>query len=130
MGARGQGPLSQPLDQSEERAGKEGALHGSHLGESPWSGPCLGPSKALGQEVRHCSLGERLSHHSSLAGLDEQRHSMILELYCRKAGRKREGRKREREAGHGQKEKGEGGIEMKKGASLKRARRGPRSPLL
>jgi hypothetical protein len=55
---------------------------------------------------------------------------MILELYCRKAGRKREGRKREREAGHGQKEKGEGGIEMKKGASLKRARRGPRSPLL
>jgi hypothetical protein len=29
-------------------------------------------------------------------GLDEQRPSMVLELYCRKAGRKREGRKRER----------------------------------
>ena len=26
-------------------------------------------------------------------GLDEQRHSMVLELYYRKAGRKREGRR-------------------------------------
>jgi hypothetical protein len=32
----------------------------------------------------------------STADLDEQRLSMVLELYCRKAGRKREGRKRER----------------------------------
>ena len=32
-----------------------------------------------------------------MTGLDEQRQSMVLELYCRKAGRKREGRKRERE---------------------------------
>ena len=40
-------------------------------------------------------LGESLSHHSSLVGLDEQRQSIVLELYCRKAGRKREGRKRE-----------------------------------
>ena len=31
-------------------------------------------------------------------GLDEQRQSMVLELYCRKAGRKREGRKRENPA--------------------------------
>jgi hypothetical protein len=31
-----------------------------------------------------------------MAGLDEQRQSVVLELYCRKAGRKREGRKRER----------------------------------
>ena len=30
-------------------------------------------------------------------GLDEQTQSMILELSCRKAGGKREGRKRERE---------------------------------
>ena len=30
---------------------------------------------------------------SSMAGLDDQRQSMVLELYCRKAGRKREGRK-------------------------------------
>jgi hypothetical protein len=29
-----------------------------------------------------------------MAGLDEQRQSMVLELYCRKGGRKREGRKR------------------------------------
>jgi hypothetical protein len=31
-------------------------------------------------------LGESLSHHSSTVGLDEQRQSMVLELYCRKAG--------------------------------------------
>jgi hypothetical protein len=35
--------------------------------------------------------------------LDEQRQSMLLELYCRKAGRKREDRKRE--TGHGQVER-------------------------
>jgi hypothetical protein len=29
-------------------------------------------------------------------GLDEQRQSMVLELYCRKAGGKREGGKREK----------------------------------
>jgi hypothetical protein len=33
----------------------------------------------------------------SPADLDEQRLSMVLELYCRKAGGKREGRERERE---------------------------------
>jgi hypothetical protein len=33
--------------------------------------------------------------------LDEQRQSMILELYCRKSGGKRKG-KRERKTGHGQ----------------------------
>ena len=42
------------------------------------------------------SLGESLSHCPSAAGLDEQRQSMVLELYCRKTGGKREG-KRERE---------------------------------
>jgi hypothetical protein len=45
-------------------------------------------------EVRHGSLGESLSHRSSTEGLVKQRQSMILELYCRKAGRKREGRER------------------------------------
>jgi hypothetical protein len=30
-------------------------------------------------------------------GLDEQRQSMVLELYCRKAGGKKEGGKRERD---------------------------------
>jgi hypothetical protein len=43
---------------------------------------------------------------------------MVLELYCIKAGRKREGRKREREAGHGHVERGgkgerEGGLEVR-----------------
>ena len=34
----------------------------------------------------------------STADLDEQRLAMVLELYCRKAGRKREGRRdRQRE---------------------------------
>jgi hypothetical protein len=44
------------------------------------------------QEVRLGSLGEILSHRSSKAGLDKQRQSMVLELYCRK----REGKNRER----------------------------------
>ena len=45
-----------------------------------------------------------------MADLEEQRESMVLELYCRKAERKREGRKRE--AGHGHMEKvGKGGEE-------------------
>jgi hypothetical protein len=44
------------------------------------------------------------------AGRDEQRLSMVLELYYRKAGGKREGRKkRERETGHGQEERREKG---------------------
>jgi hypothetical protein len=49
-------------------------------------------------------LGESLSHHPCTAGLDEQRQSMVLELYCRKAGRKRKG-KRKRETSHGQEER-------------------------
>jgi hypothetical protein len=40
----------------------------------------------------------------STAGLDDQRQSMVLELYCRKAGGKRKG-KRERETGHVQEER-------------------------
>jgi hypothetical protein len=39
------------------------------------------------------SLGESLSHPLSAMGLDDQRHSMVLELYYRKAGGKGEGRK-------------------------------------
>jgi hypothetical protein len=40
-----------------------------------------------------------------MEGLDEQRQSIVLELYCRKAGGKREGGKREGEAGHGHEER-------------------------
>jgi hypothetical protein len=35
-----------------------------------------------------------------MAGLDEQRWSMVLELYCRKAEKTREGKKGEAGSGH------------------------------
>jgi hypothetical protein len=44
--------------------------------------------KAFQWEVRHSSLRESLSHCSSTVGLDEQRQSLALELYFRKAERK------------------------------------------
>ena len=71
-------------------------VHGYSVGRpSGWSLDCS-------------SVGESPSHHSSKVGLSDQRQSMVLELYCRKAGGKREGRKREREAGHEERwEKGE-----------------------
>ena len=55
--------------------------------------------KAFNWEIRNGLLGENLSHHPpNSVGLDEQRLSMVLELYYRKAGGKREGRKeREKE---------------------------------
>jgi hypothetical protein len=93
--------------------------------------------KAFWLEVRWRSLGESLSHHSSTVGLDEQRQSMVLELYCRKAGRKREKVERGREAGHGHVERGGEGRERrrargesKKGERLKRARRGQAAPFI
>jgi hypothetical protein len=49
---------------------------------------------AFWQEVRCGSLGKNLSHHSSTAGYDDQRQSMVLELYCRKARGKKECKKR------------------------------------
>ena len=56
---------------------------------------------------RRLDIGEILFHHSSLEGLDEQRLSMVLEHFCRKAERKRGG-KRKREASHGHVERKEG----------------------
>jgi hypothetical protein len=50
--------------------------------------------------MRYDSLGESLTHLSSRVSLDEQRLSMVLELYCRKGGRKRKV-KRGRLTGHG-----------------------------
>jgi hypothetical protein len=80
----------QPLYQEiRERRQRE---RGSHAGESPKSSPWLEYRKTFHQEIRNGSLGESLSHHLSTAGLDEQRQSMVLELYCRKAGEKREER--------------------------------------
>ena len=56
-------------------------LGGSHVGESPLSSPWLELRKAFLQEVRRGSLGESLSNRSSKVGLDEQRQSMVLELF-------------------------------------------------
>ena len=89
--------------------------------------------------VRCGSLGESLSHRSSTVGLDEQRLSMVLELYCRKAGRKGEG-KRERERDwtwpRGEKRKrrereerleSEGRERERRGENKKKERRGERT---
>jgi hypothetical protein len=74
--------------------GKEGLRENPH----PTWARVLGPVHdwSAGKPSNGRLLGESLSHRSSTAGLDEQRQSMVLELYWRKAGRKREGRKRER----------------------------------
>ena len=45
--------------------------------------------KAFNWEIRNGLLGENLSHHPpNSVGLDEQRLSMVLELYYRKSGGK------------------------------------------
>jgi hypothetical protein len=65
------------------RKGREGRGRGSAVwspvGESLWSSLWLECRKAFQWEVRHGSLGESLSHRSSMAGLDEQRQSTVLE---------------------------------------------------
>jgi hypothetical protein len=66
---------------------------GSHTGESEHSGSGLEHMKAFHLESRKGSLLESLSHPPSAVGLDEWRHSMVLEFDNRKAGRKREGRR-------------------------------------
>jgi hypothetical protein len=68
-------------------------------------GPVHGWSTGRPSSGRLGSLGENLSHHLNMADFDEQRQSMVLELYCRKAERKREG-KRKREASYGHVERG------------------------
>ena len=60
-------------------------------GKRLWSGPWLEPRKAFQWEVRHALLGKSLSHCSITVGLDEQRQSVVLELYCRKAGERERG---------------------------------------
>jgi hypothetical protein len=65
-----------------------------------------------------------------MEGLDEQRHSMVLELYCRKAGTKREGRKKERGQPwpHGERRKDR--DKSKKGESLESVSRDQAAPFL
>jgi hypothetical protein len=59
------------------------------------------------------------------------RNSLVLELYCRKIGRRREGRERPAMATwRGGGERGETREESKKSESLKRARRGQAAPLI
>ena len=94
-----QGGLVSPRVKGRRGQGERGILGGSHARESPCSGPWLEHMKAFLWEVICGSLGESLSHLSSTVGLDEQRQYMVLELYCRKAGGKREVRERERERG-------------------------------
>ena len=89
-------------------------------------------ARVLGPGCR--SLRESLSHRSSTVGLDEQT-VYGLELYCRKAGRKREGRKREAETGHGHvkrrgKREREGRLESNRGKRSERARWSQATPLI
>ena len=97
-----QSALRQKGGEGREKGSTEWFPHG----ESPWSSPWLERRKAFQWEVRHGSIGESLSHDSSTAGLDEQRQSMVLELYCRKAGRKeRREKERQRERGRRRRER-------------------------
>jgi hypothetical protein len=76
-------------------------------------------------EIRNGSLGESLSHPPSAVGLDEQRHSMVLELYYRKAGRKRKGRRGEAREKESKREKGEERRgEERRGEDKERGERG------
>ena len=85
--------------------GGERVLGGSHSGKNAWAGPWLELRKTFQRKVSRGSLEE------SPLCLDEQRWSMVLELNCRKAERKREGRKREAGHGHGHLEGRSGGRE-------------------
>ena len=75
--------------------GREGkGKRGSHTGKSEHRGLWLEHRKAFNWEIRNGLLGEKLSPHPpNSVGLDEQRLSMVLELYYRKTGGEREGRK-------------------------------------
>jgi hypothetical protein len=73
---------------------------------SPVCGWSTGRPSDRRWEIRHSWLEENLSDHPSTVGLDEQRQSMVLELYCRKAGRKeRRWKEREGETSHVQEER-------------------------
>jgi hypothetical protein len=58
--------------------GGEAALDDSHTGKSPWSGLWLEHRMTFLREIRLGSLGESLSHRSSMAGLDDQKQSMVF----------------------------------------------------
>jgi hypothetical protein len=84
------------LGQKGEEGRGRGSLDGSHAGKRLWSGPWLEHRKAFQLEVKQGYLEESLSYFLSMEGLDEQRQSIVLELYCRKAEREKVERERER----------------------------------
>jgi hypothetical protein len=55
-------------------------------------------NKQTNKQKQNKTKEESLFHRPSTAGLDEQRQSMVLELYGRKAGRKEKVKERERTA--------------------------------
>jgi hypothetical protein len=68
-----------------------------------------------------------------MAGLDDERQSVVLEHYCREAGEREKverGRGQPRPCGERGKKEREGGLESKKGKSLKRERGGAKQLLL
>ena len=84
---------------------------------------------------RRLEAGESLSHYSSMAGF-EQRQSMVLDLYSRKVGGKKESIKGERgrpwpcgERGQ-ERERTRAENERKKGESLNEERRGQAAPFI
>ena len=98
------------------------------MSKSPLSGPWLEHRQAFRPEVGRCSLGESLFICSSKAGLWFQ--GFIVERQ-----REREKVERGKENSHGHVERGgkgkrEGGLESKKGESLKRVSRGQAAPFI
>jgi hypothetical protein len=77
---------------AEGRGGQGERVTGKRL----WSGPWLEPRKAFKLEVTQGYLEDGLSYFLIMEGLDEQRQSIVLELYCRKAERKKIEREKER----------------------------------
>jgi hypothetical protein len=79
--------LRKSCDQSEDPLGGLASLRwkGEGRGKGRWVVPAwLEHRKAFRREVRHSSLGKAYSM-ASMVDFDEQRQSMVLSLYCRKA---------------------------------------------
>jgi hypothetical protein len=125
--------LGQPQGIKEEREGGERALGDSHSGENLWADPWQSAGRPSSRRLDMALQGKILFHCSSMAGLDAQRQSMVLEFYCRKAAR-REKVERGRpamvcgERGEGR-ERRRARDETKKGKSI-RERGGTKQPLL
>jgi hypothetical protein len=71
----------------------------SHTGYSRGAESRIGALGLLALKIQEEGRGREVPTQATVLslGLDEQRQSMVLELYCRKAEGKRKGRKRERD---------------------------------